>query len=60
VAPHVAVHAANLELNYSEYLERADNASLSTDNIGFSLSVWVKLESESVGRQLIYRAITSQ
>jgi len=46
-------NAANLELNNSEFLERVDNASLSTGNIDFSLSAWVKLESKSDGSQMV-------
>jgi RHS repeat-associated protein len=39
--------AADFESSNSEFLERADSAQLSTGDIDFTLSAWVKLESKS-------------
>ena len=40
-------NAADFEASNSEFLERADSALLSTGDIDFTVSAWVKLESKS-------------
>lgn len=42
-------NAADLELSESDFLERADNADLSTGDIDFTVSAWVNMESKSTG-----------
>lgn len=40
-------NAADFEDTNSEYLNRADNAALSTGDIDFTFALWVKMESKS-------------
>ncbi|MFZ5883292.1 MAG: LamG domain-containing protein, partial [Chloroflexota bacterium] len=42
-------NAADFESTESDFLEVADNTTLSTGDIDFTVSAWVKLESESAG-----------
>jgi hypothetical protein len=42
-------NAADFERDNGEFLDRADNAALSTGNIDFTVCAWIKLESLSGG-----------
>lgn len=42
-------NSANLELSNGNFFEATDNTSLSTGDIDFTISAWVKMESESAG-----------
>lgn len=45
--------AADFEADDSEYLSRADNTDLSTGNVSYAFSVWVKLESKGANRVIV-------
>ncbi len=47
--------AVDLESGSSQYLSRADNASLSTGDIDFTLAAWVNLESKGAKRTIAAR-----
>src|SRR3972149_6237025 len=48
--------AADFEVSNSEFFEVADNASLSTGDIDFTISAWVQLESKATHRMIVTKA----
>ena len=48
--------AARFAAASSQYLSRADHASLSFGNVDFSISVWVKLASTGITRPIVNKA----